>query len=169
MRTAWKCRDPTGSNTLVLKRERQYPILRSAEILLCPVYFNSTPTAPKSSAASLFSASGEINLKKGKEKRRRESKFSPVHIYASENSLPNVDWLQRSLVGPAYVTGQVILGAPPEAWSRSVQSLTLTTTPSSWLSGATATTHHNHRHHGSLTRYSFPLGGYEYGAALHLQ
>lgn len=34
---------------------------------------------------------------------------------------------------------------------------------------STATIHNHHRHHGSLTRYSFPLGGYEYGAALYFQ
>lgn len=38
------------------------------------------------------------------------------------------------------------------------------------LSGATATNNnHHHRHHGSGTRYSVPLGGHEYGAAVHFQ
>lgn len=64
-----------------LKRERQYPILRSAEILLCPVYFNSTPMAPKSSAASLYSASGEINLKKEKEENQKLKILARANIW----------------------------------------------------------------------------------------
>lgn len=60
-----------------LKIERQYPILRSAEILLCPVYFNSAPMAPKSSAASLYSASGEINLKKEREEDKKYENSRP--------------------------------------------------------------------------------------------
>lgn len=49
--------------------------------LLCPAYFNSTPMAPKSSAASLFFCIGGNQLEEGKRKGKQKQDFRlPAYI-----------------------------------------------------------------------------------------
>lgn len=98
---------PTGSDTQALKKERQYPILRSAVTL--PGLFQLDAHGSEEFSGEPFFCIGGNQLEEEKKTREGESNFSPVRIYWSENSLSSVDWLHL-IWGGSGLCNQVILG-----------------------------------------------------------